>query len=146
MTELHDDAIETGRQVEVTLQSVPNTILRPNARPHFFAKNKAAQKLRELSAWSARLMPLDQLSAPVSLHYHVRWPKGRKLVDLDAVPVMCKAALDGLVDAGVLSDDGPKIITRISASQGKALDRIGSMTLTLTEIDPVEARQMEVSV
>ena len=56
----------------------------------------------------------------VVVAYRVVWPwdrygARRRLPDPDAIPTACKAVLDGLVDAGVLVDDGPEVIGEIRA-------------------------------
>jgi hypothetical protein len=103
--------------VEILIPMVPDGKLRPNARPHFYAKNTAQQELRAAAKYAG--LRTSPITGPVTIHYHIAWPKGRRLHDLDAIPVMCKGALDGIVDAGVLVDDGPKYIVGISASQEK---------------------------
>ena len=53
-------------------------------------------------------------SASVSIHIH---SKRKRLVDADAVSA--KAAIDGLVHAGLLQDDSPQFVEGVSYSQEK---------------------------
>lgn len=69
-------------------------------------------------------------SAPVSIHIH---SKRKRLVDADAVSA--KAAIDGLVHAGLLQDDSPQFVEGVSYSQEKTeKDQPEETIITLQEI------------
>lgn len=103
----------------ITIPAVPDSRLFPNAarRTHYMTKSGISRELREVARYAA--LEQGSISGKVNVHYHIQWPKGRTRPDLDAIPVACKAALDGLVDAGVIDNDGPNTIVRLSASQEK---------------------------
>lgn len=57
------------------------------------------------------------LDSPCSIHFHsVR----KRLTDSDGISA--KAAIDGLVHAGLLEDDSPKFVKTVSYSQEKTKD------------------------
>lgn len=49
----------------------------------------------------------------------VLYRRGKKLVDLDAVPVMFKYAIDALRKEGLIEDDNPNVITEVEVVQEK---------------------------
>lgn len=64
------------------------------------------RRWREAGAWLARAARIPALDA-ISLHVWGRYPNRRSLPDPDALAPAVKGVLDGLVDAGVIPDDGP---------------------------------------
>jgi len=60
---------------------------------------------------------IASLNPPISIHIH---SKRKRLVDADGVSA--KAAIDGLVHAGVLPDDSPKYVSQVSYSQEQATE------------------------
>ena len=68
--------------------------------------------------------------APVSIHIH---SKRKRLTDADSVSA--KAAIDGLVHAGLLQDDSPEFVQEVSYSQEKTeKDDPEETILTIKEI------------
>jgi hypothetical protein len=68
--------------------------------------------------------------SPVSIHIH---SKRKRLVDADAVSA--KAAIDGLVHAGLLQDDSPEYVEEVSYSQEKVTgDEIEETIITVREL------------
>jgi len=65
------------------------------------------------------------MAEPVAIAVHVTWPTSKRLPDVDSLGSYCKAYLDGIVDAGVLSDDGPKVVKRATFSQSKTVGKDG---------------------
>jgi hypothetical protein len=57
---------------------------------------------------------ITPFNSRVSIHVH---SKRKRLVDADAVSA--KAAIDGLVHAGLLQDDSPKYVEEVSYTQEK---------------------------
>lgn len=69
--------------------------------------------------------------SPVRIHIHsIR----KRLTDADGVSG--KAAIDGIVKAGLLQDDSPKYVKEVSYSQEKGLPE--KTIITITEIKEIE--------
>lgn len=92
----------------------------------------AAQVIREIrrSAWllakAKRVGLYDAVAVTARPHVHDRRPQ-----DIDACHPTVKAAVDGLVDAGVLRNDGPAVLTaltylpvRLSSPHGDGLELV----------------------
>jgi len=93
-----------ARQIRVVIDLPPDE-LKPNARPHHFAKAKAKKWYRSMSNIAARellnaTMPWKEAEIRVAYHH-----KTRRFCDPDNILASLKSAFDGLVDAGVLADD-----------------------------------------
>lgn len=81
--------------------------LEPNPRHEPMAKRKVCQ-----------------INAPVHIHIHsVR----KRLADIDGISG--KAAIDGLVEGGILPDDNPKYVKKVSFSQEKDKDERTIITI-----------------
>ena len=65
----------------------------------------------------------------------VLYRRGKKLVDLDAVPVMFKYAIDALRKEGLIEDDNPNVITEVEVVQEKGEPCVG-LRLEKQEQDP----------
>lgn len=68
-------------------------------------------------------------SSPVRISIH---SKRKRLTDADAVSA--KAAIDGLVCAGLLKDDSPEFVKEVSYSQEKVTAEEEETIITLTEV------------
>jgi crossover junction endodeoxyribonuclease RusA len=94
------------RSISVSL-SLPPATLSPNARPHWRAKAKAVRECRQTTYLSA-LVALARRPPPrwtfCRVEYQFQFADHRHR-DLDNLIAAAKPVLDGLVDAGVLSDD-----------------------------------------
>lgn len=77
-----------------------------------FSITSLEQVARDESLAEGECSPLD---TPCHIHIH---SKRKRLADADGVSG--KAAIDSLVHAGLLEDDGPKIVTGVSYSQEKS--------------------------
>lgn len=66
--------------------------------------------------WRAEFAKLAEGLAPLALCEVTVQPETRSnvMADTGACVGAAKAAIDGLVDAGVLTDDGPKIVRRLT--------------------------------
>jgi hypothetical protein len=134
------------RQIVITVPMAPPAELSPNRRgsEHWRYRQRAAKELRE-AAWSGAVyLKRDHeftFVEPfggwriVSIHEHLIWPKGRRLVDPDSITGCCKAALDGIVDAGIIAGDSAQHIAQITASQEKGTDKQGSIVITISEAE-----------
>ena len=97
--------------LEITLPLPPRE-LSPNGRPHHLAKAKRVKEYRSESMMSAMcavrdLGDSDSHGFPwLEAVIQIRWfAKTKSFPDADNALASLKAAFDGLVDAGVLSDD-----------------------------------------
>ena len=79
---------------------------------HWTEHRAETAAVREFFGWAARqqidecrvLPPWDL----VTVEFLLRVRPGRRLPDVDAIAPAAKAAVDGLVDAGVMPDDSPR--------------------------------------
>lgn len=85
--------------------------LTENQRMHFRQKAALVAAVRQETATLARCSQLPRNSAhvAVSLHYA---PTTNHRRDADNIVPTLKAACDGLVDAGIVSDDTPREMTK----------------------------------
>lgn len=118
-TILVGDCREVLPTLTVVVPFVPDRMLAPNRGmdkrrkgPHVAALRMAAKGAAMNAGFAG-----PPLAGPVEVAYHVRWPTGRRRFDLDSVAAMCKPALDGLVDAGVLVNDGQMVLLTVSQSR-----------------------------
>lgn len=103
---------------------------------HDIHRGQRARIVRELHAVAhltarcARLQPID---GAVTAHWTVRYPKGvsRSKGDASNSQPTTKALLDGLVQAGVLEDDGPLHVASETFTRGPNLDRPRDHEITL---------------
>lgn len=87
-------------------------LITPNKRVHPLAKNRAIQMMR---AESKRLALMGKVQPIAECRVIARWLVGdKRRRDGGAAFLFGKAAVDGLVDAGVLADDHYGIVTRES--------------------------------
>jgi Holliday junction resolvase RusA-like endonuclease len=115
--------VSTATIRRVIVPSCPADVLSPNARVHWSARNRAVREYRALAKYAAMQdgRPVTVLG-PVDISVRVLWPARRRKSDADNALASCKAALDGLVDAGVIGDD--RQVQRMSIEQEK-LDKAG---------------------
>jgi len=146
-----DVAEMTARSVTITIPMAPSHLLSPNQRSKrggHWEREEATRELRQ-AAWFAgcdyvnecnrKLRGVSVLCVPmfftVTIHEHVIWPKSKRgeLPDPDSLATYCKAALDGIVDAGIIAGDSHKHIASVTTSQEKGTDKQGSIVITITE-------------
>jgi len=71
-----------------------------------------------------------RFNSPVRLHIH---SKRRRLADADGISA--KAAIDGIVNAGILPDDSTKVVKEVSYSQEQIKSPLREETIiTIEEI------------
>lgn len=92
--------------ITVVVPGNPSRRLAPNRGVSKLHKGRDVAELRE-AAMYAGMESADGMTftGPVSLSVLVKWAKGERSKDLDSVAVMCKPALDGLVDAEIMRND-----------------------------------------
>lgn len=99
------DTPEPTRSITITLP-VPPKEVRPNGRPHWRAKAAAVKKMR-VASWSEAILNNDN-HLPKWTHASIKidwFHPTTRFLDRDNIIASCKAYIDGIVDAGVLSDD-----------------------------------------
>ena len=85
---------------------VPRTIwLSSNQRLHWRTKADRTQALRTLANVTARNTGLKPIDGPVTITTHIGYPPNVHRVDPGNAHPTSKALIDGLVDAGILTDD-----------------------------------------
>ncbi len=93
--------------LDLRYQSPP---LRENDRKHWRAKAPITREIRERAAWRARAAGIPRLTR---CQVHLVWSVTDKRRRDSAAPnPTLKAAIDGLVDAGVVADDHHGIVVR----------------------------------
>lgn len=79
--------------------------LRPNQRPHWSVRSREMRRVRQTSQLLAKAEKIaPRGSQPVAITV-VWFARDRIRRDSNALALFAKAAIDGLVDAGVLDDD-----------------------------------------
>lgn len=105
----------TGRTVTVTLPpKLP--LLSSNQRPHWATKARRTRLIRDTAAWTTRALreaPMERVVVTAVVH-----PKTNRQFDPDNYHPTAKAALDGVVDAGLLPDDDTRHVIRTSYEAG----------------------------
>lgn len=99
-------------QVVVHL-STPPAILSPNVRRHWAAKGGAVKGYREACGWMfksvRRHFPKDPVPIIIDVEYRAtRGCGGAVCYDEDNARASLKAAIDGMVDAGIIPTDSKK--------------------------------------
>jgi len=104
------------------MAEMPTWTLTYHARPMALNGERASNRFRRAEAvkeWrdAYRLLALGDKIPPLQwIHVEARpqYRTARSLPDTAACVGSVKAAIDGLVDAGVLPDDGPELVRRVT--------------------------------
>lgn len=130
------------RSMTITVHEVPSSVLFPNMarRSGFHAVSDAAAPLRASAKWEAvkAAMAVRSINGgaifdgPVTVRVCVRWPKGRRMPDVEALSLACKPAVDGLQDALIFAND--RQIAEICYRQERADDRIGCIEFVISDV------------
>ncbi len=106
-------------------------LLNANGRTHWRHRHRVTAMLRETAAWLARVQHIPPLArARIVAVYEP--PDSRRRDAPNWYPSF-KAAIDGLVDAGVLPDDSDRYVTALEMRCGEPCPR-GRIVLHLTEV------------
>lgn len=112
----------TVRQLRLTFPGRP---ILANDGGHWTERASRVAPVRQLAGLAGRGMLNDPMKVqvewegpaegiflvPVAVHaYAIQPTSARRWVDADAIAPMVKAVLDGLVDAKLLEDDGPRFV------------------------------------
>lgn len=116
--------------IEILLEGLPPT---PNQliRMHWAQVAKEKKRWRTMTYYQARSL------RPQTPYRHVELTVVRgssRGTDLDNVLAAVKPIIDGLVDAGILADDCPKVVQRIIPMWEKAPIRKGFIKIIVREI------------
>ena len=115
-------ALKNLRSLEIIIEHLPFRELSPNSREHWAVKARAVRAQREEAGWLAKLQWGNQKPmkhARISYQFIVMDNRRRDTLNLENA---CKSMVDGIVDAGVLTDDDSKHLEvgHITLHQGKA--------------------------
>ena len=121
-----------------TLPDLTGTTLTANRRTHHHARARITAEWRRLAAVHARATHIPTLTRA---HIRAEWlpADARRRDPANAYP-MVKAAVDGLVDAGVLADDdaahldGPDMRLGSITKRGPAHRGTSTLRITITEV------------
>jgi Holliday junction resolvase RusA-like endonuclease len=91
--------------VTVLIPGTPPRALSANGRSHWRAKAEHVRAYRETARLAALAAGAEPVAGSVRLRLTYGWERGRKRVDFDNGVALAKAAIDGIVDAGVMGDD-----------------------------------------
>lgn len=92
----------TGRSW--TLPLPVTALLNANQRPHWTARHRITKEIREAAAWTARAARVPPLTK-AHIICEIRFANAIRRDVANWSSPSAKAAIDGLVDAGVLPDD-----------------------------------------
>ncbi len=90
--------------VELTVSGPPR-LLTSNLRLHWATRALLTRQWREAAHWCAKAAKLPKGLERVHIVAYVHPAKGGRLRDVHNVFPTCKAAVDGLVDYGLIPDD-----------------------------------------
>lgn len=98
---------------------------------------RIVRDLHDLALVTARKSRTEPVTGVVGAVWTVHYPKGVRVDkgEADNANPTTKALLDGLVDAGVIPDDGPKWIAWNLYQRGPNLDRPSDHEITLVLTD-----------
>ena len=105
-----------------------------NGREHYHAKAQLTKVWRRAAAINARAAKVANLATPVTIDAVVHKARNGRWDAHNLMPTV-KAAIDGLVDAGVIPDDSNAHLTRVSIEAGPK-SASPNLTLTITETEP----------
>jgi crossover junction endodeoxyribonuclease RusA len=104
-----------------------------NGRQHHMAKARTTKTVRATAALLARKYRIPPLArCEVLLTYY---PRDKRRRDEDNLVATLKACCDGIVDAQVVRDDTPDLMTKPMPRIGPVV-RPSRLTLTITELPP----------
>jgi crossover junction endodeoxyribonuclease RusA len=123
------------RSVRYTLSFPPGTpLINVNTREHYRARAKVTAALRAAACVLARsegIPPLGRIRVRATYYP----PDRRRRDSSNVLFLSLKAALDGITDAGVLSDDNDKIVLGLELFPGDHAVPGGQMVIELTEVE-----------
>lgn len=121
--------------IEVMIPSEPDNRIFPNKRFHWTKRKEAHAECRQTARYAAMAsgVHIEPYSGSVALTIHAAYGHRRIKPDLDATISACKPFIDGLVDAGILVDDGQ--VQKITATHEKLRGKRGEKPQGFTRIE-----------
>lgn len=105
--------------------------IRSNDRRHFHAAAALTRTWRARAAWLAKQARIPHIDQPVKITAVIHRADRRKADAPNSWPSV-KAAIDGLVDAGVLTDDSDEYVAETSFRPGEIVH--GSQLTLIIEL------------
>lgn len=100
-----------------------------NDRPHWQTRRRRTEAIRTRARLAARdVQPMQRAALDVV----VSTPTARRFDPHNIAGTVLKAAIDGLVDAGVIPDDDAAHLTAVTIRRGDPTREPGTYRLTLT--------------
>jgi len=128
-TRTTDDACEdTGQELPITIEvsGKPPSLNDYYSGQHWSKRKKTRDEWHTtVAAVASDLTPVEEY--PVAVDVTVCFGHGNPRYDTDNLIPAAKLVTDGLVECGVLKDDGPKQITQV-ALRAERMDRDGYLT------------------
>lgn len=109
-------------------------LLNANGREHWSKRANAVATIRDIARGQARGIPRLR-KVKIKATYHA--PDNRKRDSSNLFPAI-KAAVDGVVDAGVLQDDSDKFVVSLEIVRSPDNVRGGQMVLEIIEVDETD--------
>lgn len=108
-----------SRRSESTITiPAPAPWLTTNQRLHWAAKATRTKAWRAAAYWRARAADLTPIAGPVDVTASIHKPT-RRPYDLDGHAPTVKACLDGIRDAGVITDDDTRHVPSLTLIAGE---------------------------
>lgn len=116
-----------------TISLPPATeLISANGREHWTQRAKVTKHLRELAEHDANVKRIPELSK-VKIRA-IYFPPDNRRRDMSNLFPSVKAAVDGIVDAGVLLDDNDKFVLSLELTRGKGIVKGGQLVIEIEEI------------
>jgi crossover junction endodeoxyribonuclease RusA len=100
----------------------PTQWVSANDRSHWASKARLVKVWRDAGAIHAKAAKLPHIDQPVTITGYVRRTISRR-ADAHNRILTVKAVIDGLVDAGVFTDDSDKHVVAVTMRAGQPVDR-----------------------
>lgn len=105
--------------------------LNANDRTHHMTRAKRTHMIRSEAYKAAKAQPFMPMSK-VRIRCIFRAPDNRRRDVVNLYPSF-KAAIDGIVDAGVIKDDNDSIVREVSFVRGENLPKKGQLVIQVIE-------------
>jgi len=122
----------------LTLTVHRSNLLTSNERRHRMNVAAITKTLRHAAGMTARAVGLVPMTGPVRILVTVAWPDRRRR-DVPNIYPTVKACVDGIVDAGVLTDDDDGHVESMTFRRSPELSGLAATTriaITLEEVRP----------
>lgn len=132
------------RDLQVFVPTVPDSVLLPNSRAHYYRRNGAFQEQKAVAALATRqaLCGAPVVASAFELDITVHWPRGRKRPDLDNCIAALKSTIDGIA-AEIGIDDRHMTAIRVSQRMTNAAGGVDVRVVFIGRDDDKAARRYE---